>query len=116
MRTHYAVKPPLDATAVSACGRGKRITEKVFNVDCGLCKNTDMFILALDEAKSERERKFWEQEPLPVYNPWTGKGMECSECNGRLFRSRDRDLWTYWYQCANCQKLQGYPSETGMAQ
>ncbi len=116
MRTHFAIKPPYDTTAVSACGRGKRITENVFNVDCGLCKGKDSFILALDEAKSARERAFWEQTPATVRNPWSQTDMECHECGGNLFRSRGRDLFTYWYQCSNCQKQQGYPTETGMCQ
>lgn len=115
MRTHFAVKPPYDATARSACGRGQRISEDPFNVTCGLCQNKDNYILALDEAKSAREAAFWAQTLGTVRNPWTGADMTCSDCGGNLFRDRGRDLFTYWYQCV-CGKKQGYPTETGMCQ
>jgi hypothetical protein len=117
MKTHFAVKVAFSTEVVASCGRGKRLSENPFDVTCELCKSRDAHILALDEAKSERERKFWLQEPRTVRNPWTGDDLTCSACGGNLFRSRGRDLFTYWYQCANvsCEKKQGYPTETGMS-
>ena len=118
MKTHFAVKPPFDTTEVSACGRGKRITENVFRVDCGLCQNNSDYILALDEAKSAREAAFHAQEPrtvVPQFGRVNDDGvMECYQCKGVLFREHPRSLFSYHYVCAGCGASMHPMTETGM--
>lgn len=118
MRTHFAVKPPYNATAVAACGRGKRIDANVYRVDCLNCQRQDSYILAKDEADSAREAAFHAQTPrtvVPQFGRVNDDGvMECRDCHGVLWRERQRSLWSYHYVCAGCGKSVHPLTETGM--
>lgn len=118
MKTHFAVKPPFDATAVASCGRGRRIDTNVYRVDCGLCRRQDAYILAKDEADSAREAAFNAQEPrtiVPQFGRVNVDGvMECYQCHGVLFRERPRSLHSYHYVCAGCGTSMHPLTETGM--
>jgi hypothetical protein len=120
VKTHFGVKVAFSTEVVASCGRGKRLTDNTFNVDCGLCQNRDAFILAHDEAKSRREAAFWAQEPrtvVPQFGRVNDDGvMECPDCSGVLWRERPRSLFSYHYVCANaeCGKAVFPMTETGM--
>lgn len=118
MRTHFAVKPPMDATAVAACGRGKRIDSNVYRVDCLNCQKQDAYILAKDEADSARHAAFMAQEPRQLMEPWDhSKAMRCRECGNGTFRIGDRTCYGHYqdYVCAECGHKESRLTETGMS-
>lgn len=109
MKSHFASE-----FGGTACHRGKITTDNVWQVTCGLCKNTPEFVEHFEAAVIAKEKAFWAQTPVEIGNPWTHENLVCRECGNTTFRDRGRDLFTFWYMCANCGKLQGYPTETGM--
>lgn len=121
MKTHFAVKPPFDTTAIAACGRrheGARRTEDVRRVTCLNCKNQDAFILAKGEADSAAEVAFQAQVPrtvVPDFGRVNDDGvMECFKCGGVLWRERPRSLFSYHYVCSACGTSAHPMTETGM--
>lgn len=121
MRTHFAVEADTPLGARSECGRGKRLTENVFRVDCLVCQTKPAFGAAFIAAEKAREDAFWAQEPrtvVPQFGRVNDDGvMECPWCGGILWRERPRDLWSYHYVCANdeCGKSVHPLTETGMS-
>ncbi len=121
MKTHYATGVETrGATQLSACGRGKRLTQNVYQVDCGLCQQYAVFQTAKKIADDAREVAFRAQEPrtvVPQFGRVNDDGvMECPWCAGVLWRERPRSLWSYHYVCANdeCGKSVHPMTETGM--
>lgn len=115
MRTHFAVKPPFDATAAPACGRGQRIDTNVYRVDCGLCVKQDAYILAKDEADSAKHAAFMAQTPRQYGEPWKDGIIVCQ--NGHdTFRYGDRSCYGHYdnFVCATCGDVQSRLTETGM--
>lgn len=116
MRTHFAVKPPMDATAVAACGRGKRVDSNVYRVDCLNCQKQDPYILAKDEADSARHAAFMAQVPSRLGEPWKEGHIICRNCGGDQFRVGDRTCYGHYqdYVCADCGGKESRLTETGM--
>jgi hypothetical protein len=100
----------------AACRRGPYHTDNVHEVTCEVCKKTPEFVERFEAAALEKQKAFEAQVPHEVKNPWTSTNLVCHECGCTTFRDKDRDLWTYWYVCSGCGKMQGYPTETGMCQ
>lgn len=121
MRIHYAYKPPFDTTARSLCGAGTRRTENVWNVDCLNCQKSDVFILAMDEAKREKHERFLAQTPRefaePWHQPYGERKIECKSCGGNTFRQGDRTCYGHYdnFHCSNCGNVESRLTETGMS-
>lgn len=114
MKTHFAVKPPMSADVVSACGVGRRIDANVHRVDCLNCQRNDKFILAKDEARMAEEAAYWEQSPRKVRNVWDWNKFYVCDCGNDLWRERPRGLFSYHFVCSACHHSIHPPTETGM--
>lgn len=112
MRTHLSM-----GIAGTECGRGKRSSRNVFDVDCQLCQNTDRYRVALVIAKERKEAAFQAQTPREVREPWREGVITCRECQGTQFRERDRTCYGHYanYQCSNCEHVESRLTETGMS-
>jgi hypothetical protein len=119
LKTHFAVKPPFDASETAACGRGRNghMTADTYGVTCLSCKGKDSFILAEDEAKSARHARFMAQEPRQMAEPWKDRQVICSKCSGDLFRYGDRTCYGHYqnFHCAACGHVESRLTETGMS-
>lgn len=119
VKTHFATGPAVvGQSELAACGRGKRVTSNVYDVDCGLCRQYAVFQTAKKVADAARETAFQAQVPrtvVPQFGRVNDDGvMECPECAGVLWRERPRTLFSYHYVCAECDKSVFPMTETGM--
>ena len=117
-KTHFAVKVAFSTEFVASCGRGTRMSENVYDVSCGLCKQRSAFILAKDEADSERHRQFMMQPGRTIMEPWKhGEFMSCSCCNGNYFRTGERTCYGHYdnFHCISCGHIESRLTEVGMS-
>lgn len=117
MRTHFSVKQPFSTESAAACGRGRRMDTNVYRVDCLNCQKQDAYILAKDEADSERHKRFMAQEPRAIPEPWRDGHITCRNCGAQNHRVGDRTCYGHYqdYVCADCGHKESRLTETGMS-
>lgn len=114
LRTHYEIA----LGTGSVCGRGKRVTDRVYGVDCMNCRAQSVWEDARTAYIEAQEAAFQAQTPrtiVPQFGRVNEDGvMECFKCQGVLFRERPRSLFSYHYVCEGCGQSLHPMTETGM--
>jgi hypothetical protein len=98
------------------CGRGKRTTSNVYQVDCGLCQKTPEYVVSRQIADRKREDEFNAQVPRQFAEPWKNGLIVCG-CGNDTFRYLGRSCYGHYdeFVCAACGSGQSRLTETGMS-